>query len=1024
MHQAQVVIQWARGRYLPILGILAILGGGSLLTWWAASRSDEQLRHQLLQRARIVAQAISDSQVAELTGSETDLQLPAYKELKGELQEMLQVNDQCRFVYLVGRKSNGLIFFYADSEPENSKDCSYPGQVFEKATTGLCGVFASGEGIAEGAYTDRWGRWVSAFAPVYDSNSGAVAAVLGLDVAEANWGWIVASGSVFSFVTTFITILLALVSMRCMRSSQSLCRLQETCQAQVERTKALLQSISDGVIALDTGNKIEYMNRAAEQLTGWTSTEAHGLSAPEVIHSQIEQDDTGFTIRSRRGQNYRVSFASSPIYGPDGTCRGSLIVLSDITTEQSLQDALQKSERNFHAFFNTMDELVAVTRKNGQLLYTNPALRRKLKYTEEQVAALHLLDLHPPDRQSEATVIFEEILHGARQVCPLPLVDRDGDLLPVETRAWCGTWDGEESVFSLSKDLSAEQEAHRRFERLFRNNPALMALSTLSDQRFADVNDSFLKSLGYAREEVVGRTSDELNLFPDLQKQRAASKSLSDRGRIAAIELEVRRKDGTLLYANFSGEVVISQGKEYFLTVMLDISDRKLAEDRLREYARQLEVTKSALERNSAYLSDTVERLGEARDQADRANEAKSLFLAKMSHEIRTPLNAIIGMTDLVLGTGLGDEQKARLVVVQRAADHLLSVINDILDFSKIEAGKLVLEEHDFSASEVVRDVIQMFMATAQSKQLCIGVVIDTDLPQMFRGDSSRVRQILINLVGNAVKFTDAGIITVAAGCRVVRETDYLCFCVSDSGIGVPAEQQEKIFGSFSQADSSISRRYGGTGLGTTISRQLAEAMGGWIDVESPVNRSKVGGPGTAFHVYLHLKPIQRHGSADGSGERDVSLGAPTDVFRDTTTLLQSRTESERRVLLVEDNQFNIMFARALLDKLGLLVTVATNGQEAVERSASERFALILMDVQMPIKDGIEATREIRQREEKSGIHTPIIAMTAQATSEDRHTCLDAGMDDYLTKPIKKELLASCIRATLIVASAQPAGNA
>jgi len=816
---------------------------------------------------------------------------------------------------------------------------------------------------------------------------------------------------------------------------------------------------------------------------------------------------------------------------------------TDITEQKISALKLLESEENFRTFFESIGDMIMVVRTDGRILYANKAMKSKLGCSTDELLAMHASYMHPAARQDELKDIIAAMYRGECEGNTIPFITKEGLLIPVETRCWFGKWNEEECAFSLSKDLTAEQEAQQRFERLFRHNPALMTLSSLSDRRLIDANDAVLATLGYSRDEIIGKNSVELSLFVDSGQWDSVLKKLLVNGRIRDFEMQFRRKDGTILTGLFSGEIITIQGQRHLLTVMIDITARKKAEQELVNTNHRLE--------------ETILLSNEMAVQAEMANVAKSEFLANMSHEIRTPMNGVIGMAGLLMETDLTEEQRRYADAVISSGETLLSLINDILDFSKIEAGKLDLEVLDFDLHGLLDDFSDTIAFKAHEKRLELLCSIDPEVPVLLTGDPGRLRQILANLAGNAIKFTHAG--EVAIRVALVERTDgesLLRFSVHDTGIGIPKDKTGLLFNKFTQVDASTTRKFGGTGLGLAISKELVELMGGEIGVITEegkgsefwftalfVNQQKGAQVETPPHADLHgvkvlivddnstnreilskrltywgmspsetedgpsaLKALNR---AKGSGEpfriavidmqmpgmdgetlgrviksddrlaetmlvMMTSLGMRGDAkrFRDAgfdayltkparyqelfnilSILLcdsdmpgypdgsnsDSRQrsiitrhsahkpdrhfdETGARVLLVEDNITNQQVAMGILKKLGIHADAVSNGAEAIKTLKAVPYDIVLMDIQMPIMDGIEATVQIRNAESENsrdGLGNlnpdiPIIAMTAHAMQGDRERFLETGMNDYISKPISSNVLADKLERWLM----------
>jgi signal transduction histidine kinase/ActR/RegA family two-component response regulator len=430
------------------------------------------------------------------------------------------------------------------------------------------------------------------------------------------------------------------------------------------------------------------------------------------------------------------------------------------------------------------------------------------------------------------------------------------------------------------------------------------------------------------------------------------------------------------LQGNLSG-VVVSH---------TDVTSRKLAQDALRNAKNKLDEQNDALQATEEELRQQIDeyeviqtQLQETTSIAESANSAKSQFLANMSHEIRTPMNGVLGMTQLLEFTDLSEEQREYVALLKLSGNNLLSLLNDILDLSKIEAGKLEIEKSEFSLSACMRDLALMQKAVISAKGLKLDLVIAEDIPHVLIGDQLRIKQILLNLLGNAVKFTVQGKISISVQLLEKHDNHVLVqLAVRDSGIGIAPEALDTVFKAFAQEDGSTTRRFGGTGLGLTISRRLAELMGGIISVYS------TQGVGSCFTVTLPFM-----------------IGCDTTAVQDVNPITTIGWDGPPlRILFVEDDHTNIIFGSSLLNKLGFDFIVAENGRECLAALEKGTFDLVLMDIQMPFMNGEEALLEIRAQERVSGVHMPVIAVTAYSMRGDKERFLNKGFDGYVLKPI------------------------
>ncbi len=518
------------------------------------------------------------------------------------------------------------------------------------------------------------------------------------------------------------------------------------------------------------------------------------------------------------------------------------------------------------------------------------------------------------------------------------------------------------------------QESEVRYRTAFMTSPEPIVLSRLPDGRYLDVNQGFERTFGWRRDEVIGKTSQELGIWTHAEHREEFIRLVHEQGRVDDFETDFFTQQGQVVASLVSANSISIDGQSCILTVVRDITEHKRSEEELLSYRDHLQ----------DLVVERTRELEQAKQAAEAANLAKSQFLANMSHEIRTPLSAISGMSRLIRKDPLTPAQADRLDKLESASTHLSATINDILDLSKIEAGHLDLVDGPVQVESVLSNVFEMLHDRARQKGLQLQIE-GAAMPDPLYGDKTRLEQALLNYVGNAIKFTERGGIVLRTSVLTDSPTAALVlFEVQDTGIGIAPEHMGKLFSIFEQADNTMARKYGGTGLGLAITKKLAQAMGGDVGARSS--------PGVGSRFWFSAK--LRKGPALLAQAQDEST---EELVR------QLLLHSGKNVLLADDDVLNREIGSLLLQEVGLAVELAEDGQQALELARAQHHHLILMDMQMPLMDGLDSTRHIRRLPDYACV--PIVAMTANAFAEDRDLCLAAGMDDFITKPVEPRVL-------------------
>jgi len=648
---------------------------------------------------------------------------------------------------------------------------------------------------------------------------------------------------------------------------------------------------------------------------------------------------------------------------------------------ESVNRALRESEERFRTLVNQSMVGIAII-ENDRFSYTNDRFNTIFGYDGKEIRAHDHADLLTPESRRQLSSLTQNPQSESPpgEIAMLQGLRKDGTIIDIEMHHRIVIINEKPVIISLVNDVTERTRATAEIDRLVREQTAIlnsrvMGFVKIRQRKFVWINAAFAEMLGYAREELIGQPTrilytDEQSYVDFGKKAYPAMQS----GAIYKSEMQFRRKDGSLGWFRLDGEALFP-GSDESIWAFGDISEHKQTLEELEQHRNHLE---------ELVQSRTAE-LAEARDAAESANLAKSAFLAHMSHELRTPLNGIMGMNALALLAAKDPKQIDQLNKSAQAAKHLLAIINDILDLSRIESGKLRLEPRPFTFRLAIGEALRIHEDRAKAKGLKLTLKFDTRIPGTVLGDDLRLKQMVINLLDNAIKFSDSGTIALRATVEEEKTGDscglLVKIAVNDQGIGLTEEQQSRLFQPFTQADNSDTRQHGGTGLGLSITKRLAQLMGGTVGVVSHP------GKGSTFWLTARFEPAAPVKNVPASTPRPAKEIA-----------LRHRGA---RILVVDDDPLNREVACLLLQEAELATEVATNGQEAVEHLQTHPVALILMDMQMPVLDGISATRAIRSREGAN--RTPILAMTANAFDEDRERCLEAGMDDHLGKPLEPD---------------------
>ncbi|MDL2263023.1 response regulator [Synergistaceae bacterium OttesenSCG-928-I11] len=754
-----------------------------------------------------------------------------------------------------------------------------------------------------------------------------------------------------------------------------------------KHTKLVLDLTTEGIFELDMEERIVSANTTAIEMLGYDESELRGEEFFSFTMHNFQEGDrcenencdfrravrgndrkklSDIWMIGKQGNNIPLSITVSPMI-KHGKRIGTLIAVIDITD-------LIRTSRMMQALYESTEEGYVFFSESFEVVDCNTTLVKLFKAVDKRQVLENFFSFSPneqPDGRSSEEAFAEytsEAVEKGHIRFEWGHLDIHGTPISCFISITRVTVNRKSMYIAAIHDLSDQKKAEQA---LLAQREQLQEILDSSPTTMAIIRDGLVRKINDKGTEMLGlRTGDSTKkMYVNLDARKEALSSIALGAQVKNWQIQMYGGNGEILDTLLSLHPFVYEGKASLL----------------------------------AWISDVTE-LTRAKVLAEDAAKAKSDFLASMSHEIRTPMNAIIGMTHLCMQTEPTDKQLNYLLKIQKAANVLLAIINDILDFSKIESGKFTLENTPFRLSEILKALWDMVAFRAEEKGVGFCMTVAPEIPDVFMGDPLRINQVLVNLCNNSIKFTEHGKISLDIDCVITDETANgmrfaeLRFSVADTGIGMTDEQVRMLFRPFTQADGSITRKYGGSGLGLSISKYLVENMGGKIWVDSAF------GEGSTFHFTIRIGVID---------DQEAS-GLPLKKLADEDGETKDRQKIEAHVLLVEDNDINQEIAVEMLNQFGVSVDVASNGQEALDMLPQSRYDLVFMDVQMPIMDGLEATRRIRGDLNYSSDALPIIAMTAHAMKGDYEKSIDAGMNDHITKPIDPDELYETLRLWLL----------
>jgi len=972
--------------FLFSIVVLMVLGPIYMYHTWIEAQKETS--EHALKIARTAKAGFLKGAIKSLESSPDIIHELSYKDVKAALEELVNINKDVRFAYILGKADDNL-YFIVDGENVNSKDYSPPGQVYPEAKKEHFQLFEDGKPAVIGPQTDRWGTWVSALIPIEYTETGEVIAVLGMDYPANTWNDFAIHQTLLAGIIVFAVSLLLLVFYGVinknviLRNERNKLNIANEKFSKAFHSGTVLMAISraDNGCYIDVNdvflntlgfNREEVIGKKSSDLNIFTDIEQRA-----TILKGIEKDgrvsDSEMLISGRDGLLHTGIFTADLINIEDVPCL--LTTMTDITKRKEVEEELKESELRLKlaaegANIGLWDWFI----QEGKTIFSNQ-WAQIIGYNLEELMPISIdtwtKHTHPDDLK-RSDELLQKHFSGESEYyeCEVRMKHKDGRWIWVLDRGKVIEFDGDKPIrmtgihIDITKQKEVEEalrESEERFRALVENSYDIIYMLTV-DGVFTFVSPAWTVLLGHPIDQVAGQPFIPFVNEDDVPKCHSFLHKVIETGqRQEGVEYRVKHIDGSWRWHSSSAVPSLDKsGKVIGITAV--------ARDITRQKQDEFELMR-------------------AKEKAETANVAKSQFLANMSHEIRTPMNGVVGFLQLLQQTSLDETQNEYVREALSSSDVLLRIINDILDFSKIEAGKLFMEKIIFNMRTSVEDAVSTLTPRANEKGLLLYSFIKSNVPEEVVGDPARLRQVLNNLLSNAIKFTSEGEITVKIEMiEEVKNVATIRFEVDDTGVGISKDACEKLFKPFTQADSSTTRNFGGTGLGLAISKELVNMMEGNIGVES------IEGKGSAFSFTAKFEIANKKSEPISTNFRKLN---------------------NMKVLIVDDNKNNQKITRSYLEEYGINVLEAENGENAIAEllkyaNNDDRIEVVISDYQMPSMSGYELASAIKALPSIS--NTRLILLTSVSQKGDALKAKGKGFEAYLSKPIKRDELLGCLK--------------